>query len=97
MTLRTFLIKATTANILFAWIPVIGCAILATIQHSSSAWDVFPFFPRFWHATLALLAVTTFVLGFISFYRRDFIVGTFAVGGSFLVFFAFWITPLNVY
>ena len=91
MTLRTFLIKATTANLLFAWIPVICCAIVAAIQHSERAWDVYPFFPALWSRVLMVLALATFVLSSVSFYRRDFVVGTFALVGSGLVFLSFWV------
>ena len=89
MTLRTFLIKATTANLLFAWVPVIGCVLVGVIQRFRMAWEVLSCFPRIWATALAVSAVVTFVLSSISFYRRDFLVGLFALSGSFLVFFAF--------
>jgi hypothetical protein len=96
MTLRTFLIKATAANLLFAWIPVIGCAVVATVRHNPFVWDVLDFFPTFWRPSLLLLAVTTFVLSAVSLYRRDFIVAMFAAAGSFLVFSAFWVAGSHV-
>lgn len=96
MTLRKFLLTTTTASLLLTSVPIGLCAVVATQRHSSRIWEVFVSVSL---VASMILAVASLVSWSVSFYRRDFGVGIFALWGGLLVFFSLWIFigSINVY
>jgi hypothetical protein len=93
MTLRKFLITTTTASLLMTSVPIGISAIVAIQQHSSRIWDVYDSLPLLWFPVSMLLAVASLVFCSVSFYRRDFGIGIFALLGGLSVFVSLWIMP----
>lgn len=91
MTLRTFLLATTTATLLLTSVPIGLCAVVATQQRSSRIWEVFISLSSVSFLASMILAVASLVFCSVSFYRRDFGVGIFALWGGLLVFFSLWI------
>ena len=63
-------------------VQVIIGAFVAIRQHSSTAEASFASFPHFWFIAAQLFALVGFILCSVSFYRRDFLVGLYALVGS---------------
>jgi len=98
MTLRRFLIGATTASFLLTAVPIIVCALVAALQHSDAAWyaawhflDSVASFSTVWLLASILLPIAVLIFSTISFLRRDFMVGVFAVCGSLSALVCLWI------
>jgi uncharacterized membrane protein YecN with MAPEG domain len=97
MTLRRFLVALTSASLCMTWLPAGVCFVVARLQHSNRAWGVFASFPRPWFKSALILAVVSLVLCGVSFYRRDFAVGFFALLGSLAVLSTHWRDHFPIY
>jgi hypothetical protein len=91
MTLRTFLLVATTVILLMTSIPVAVCGFVANQQHSERPWDVLASFPHVWFSASMLVAIIVLILSPVSFHRGDFLIGIFGLFGSLSVFFWLWV------
>jgi hypothetical protein len=74
-------------------VPIGISAIVAISRHSSRIWDIVESLPWVWSPISMLLAVVSLVFCSVSFYRRDFGMGIFALLGGLSVFFSLWIMP----
>ena len=67
-------------------VPLVIGTVVARRNYYSWAEAAFAFFPHVWFVASLLLALLAFVLCSVSFYRRDFIVGSYALLGSISAF-----------
>jgi hypothetical protein len=97
MTLRKFLIGATSVSLCMTWLPAGICTIIAAQQHSDHIWYLFASVHYVWFLLALLLAAASLVLCAVSFYRRDFAVGCFALVGSLAVLSVGWGRHFPIY
>jgi hypothetical protein len=99
MTFRLFLFSIATASLSILTLPVAIFWLISIRQHSTDIWERMGNFPSAWFLAAHLSTLLALLLSGVSFYRRDFIIGSYAIFASVLGFlsFAFFRSHVPIY